>query len=101
MMIEVQVFRADISKQTPMSLHAFTAADVLNDATHYYSTKIQKVDNMLGGGLSRGNILELCGLPGTGKEIIALGLISSVFNAHQEVIFYGMDGSFSHHRVHN
>ena len=47
------------------------------------------VNNLIGGGLQRGHILEISGPPGSLKESIALGFVRAIVESGQEVIFVG------------
>lgn len=49
------------------------------------------IDNLLGGGLARGHILELSGPPGTPKGNLALGLIRDFIGRDEEVLMLGND----------
>jgi hypothetical protein len=48
------------------------------------------IDKILGGGISRGNILEISGPPGCYKDCVAMGSVISFINADEEVLFMGI-----------
>lgn len=48
------------------------------------------VDKLLGGGLTRGHILEVSGPPGTMKEAIGLGVVQSFVESDEHVVVVGM-----------
>lgn len=48
------------------------------------------VDKLLGGGLARGNILELSGPPGTSKSALVLGLVKDFVERGEEVLVLGI-----------
>ncbi|KIM46950.1 hypothetical protein M413DRAFT_23269 [Hebeloma cylindrosporum] len=50
-------------------------------------TKCAALDKILGGGLSRGQILEISGPPGSPKEKIALNIVSSFAESGEETVF--------------
>ncbi|KAK1217334.1 hypothetical protein PQX77_020015 [Marasmius sp. AFHP31] len=52
-----------------------------------FRTHFPALDKLLDGGISRGNILELSGPPGTPKAKIALGVTRSFLSAKEEVLF--------------
>lgn len=47
------------------------------------------IDELLSGGLSRGQILEISGPPGTPKEVVAANIVTSFVEAGEEVLFIG------------
>uniref|UniRef100_A0A0W0FNQ7 RecA family profile 1 domain-containing protein n=1 Tax=Moniliophthora roreri TaxID=221103 RepID=A0A0W0FNQ7_MONRR len=51
------------------------------------NTRFQPLDSLLGGGLVRGNVLELSGPPGTPKERIVLGTVRSFLSEEAEILF--------------
>lgn len=54
-----------------------------------FSTRCPPVDNLLSGGLSKGHILEISGPPGTPKESLAIQIVRSFVEAHEQVLFVG------------
>jgi RAD51-like protein 2 len=69
-------------------------------------TMSQSIDSMLGGGISVGELTELCGLPGIGKTQICMQLslnvqIPSFLKGMEgDAIYIDTEGSFSPHRIH-
>ncbi|KAF7975370.1 hypothetical protein HWV62_9699 [Athelia sp. TMB] len=49
-----------------------------------FSTRCKPVDDLLGGGLVRGQILEVSGPPGTMKESVAVGVVQSFVQQGEE-----------------
>ena len=66
-----------------------SAASMLKVATKF-ATGCAPVDKLLGGGLSRGQLVEISGPPGTPKEQLATSLARSFVEAGEEVLFVGM-----------
>ncbi|KAF9010220.1 hypothetical protein BDQ17DRAFT_1234978 [Cyathus striatus] len=52
-----------------------------------FPTKIPSIDRLLRGGLLRGHILEVTGVPGSPKETAALGIMTSFVEVDEEVLF--------------
>ena len=55
------------------------------------STKCVALDKILGGGLSRGQILEISGPPGSPKEKLALNIMATFAESGEETLFVGKD----------
>lgn len=55
------------------------------------STKCAALDKILGGGLSRGQILEISGPPGSPKEKLALNIMATFAESAEETLFVGKD----------
>ncbi|KAG5338499.1 hypothetical protein C0989_007271 [Termitomyces sp. Mn162] len=53
------------------------------------STGSRSADELLSGGLSSGQIIEISGPPGTPKEALAISIVKSFVEACQEVLFFG------------
>ncbi|KAG6861403.1 hypothetical protein C0995_000532 [Termitomyces sp. Mi166 len=51
------------------------------------STGSRSADELLSGGLSQGQIIEISGPPGTPKEALAIGIVKSFVNAGHEALF--------------
>lgn len=66
-----------------------SAASLQAISVNRFSTRCQPMDNLLGGGLMRGQILELSGPPGTMKEAVAVGVVQSFVQKGEEVLFVG------------
>ena len=54
-------------------------------------TKCVALDKILEGGLSRGQILEISGPPGSPKEKLALNIVASFAEYGEETLFVGED----------
>ncbi|KAG5727214.1 hypothetical protein E4T56_gene1410 [Termitomyces sp. T112] len=52
------------------------------------STGSRSADELLSGGLSSGQIIEISGPPGTPKEALAISIVKSFVEACQEVLFF-------------
>ncbi|KII87852.1 hypothetical protein PLICRDRAFT_112094 [Plicaturopsis crispa FD-325 SS-3] len=86
--IPVSATQAIISasqKTKPPSMTQSAASLVVT--SNKFATRCRPVDALLSGGLTRGNILEISGPPGTPKEAIALNLVKSFVEADEEVLF--------------
>ena len=54
-----------------------------------YSTSCGPLDDLLGGGLKRGQVLEISGPAGCSKEQVAVDAIKSFVGAGKNVLFVG------------
>ncbi|GLB42340.1 putative strand invasion [Lyophyllum shimeji] len=63
-----------------------SAASMANDGGRL-STKCPGIDELLSGGLARGQVLEISGPPGSPKEAVAMDIATSFVEAGHEVIF--------------
>lgn len=66
-----------------------SAASLQAMPVNRFSTQSEPVDNILGGGLMRGQILEVSGPPGTMKEACAVGVAMSFVQKGEEILFVG------------
>lgn len=57
--------------------------------TRQYTTLCRPLDEILGGGLKRGHILEISGPPGSAKEIMARNIVQSFLENNHQVLFIG------------
>ncbi|KAF8066029.1 hypothetical protein FPV67DRAFT_132128 [Lyophyllum atratum] len=72
----------------PLAQPTFTqSAASMANRTEKLSTKSAVLDDLLAGGLARGQVLEVSGPPGTPKEAIAINIVMSFVEARHEVIF--------------
>jgi RAD51-like protein 2 len=71
-----------------MAFPTTTVAQLLQER-HRYSTGSTPVDQLTDGGVARGNILEIAGPPGCGREGILLGLVESALRNGDDVLFFG------------
>lgn len=58
------------------------------------STKCEPLDEILDGGLSGGQILEISGPPGSPKERMAVNILRSFVEVGEEVIFVGKSAQY-------
>ena len=65
------------------------SAATLIKSTRKDSTRWVPLDKLLGGGLTRGHILELSGPPSCPKENICVDIAASLLKARENVIFVG------------
>eukprot|EP00644_Phytophthora_capsici_P014531 jgi/Phyca11/530047/estExt2_fgenesh1_pm.C_PHYCAscaffold_540011 len=84
-----------------------TALDVLQEVTKSepIATRLMGIDGLLGGGLQRGEVTEICGGPGTGKTqfgmhvCLAAQYTSNESGKPTSVVFIDSEGSFIIERV--
>ena len=67
-----------------------SAASMMGASDKAYSTSCPPLDDLLGGGLKRGSVLEISGPPGCGKERVAVEAIKSFVASGKGVLFVGM-----------
>ncbi len=62
-------------------------------------TKYDPLDNLLGGGVRRGHVLEISGPPGSPKEALLLKVVLAFVGLGKEVVFLGksLRGPFNIH----
>ena len=71
-----------------------SAASMMGASDKAYSTSCPPLDDLLGGGLKRGSVLEISGPPGCGKERVAVEAIKSFVASGKGVLFVGMYSDF-------
>ncbi|KAJ8082820.1 hypothetical protein PM082_008676 [Marasmius tenuissimus] len=76
-----------VSTQPLMQSAASLASRRRGTTVTKFQTHFPALDKLLDGGISRGNILEISGPPGTPKAKIALGVTRSFLSAKEEVLF--------------
>ncbi|PFH50604.1 hypothetical protein AMATHDRAFT_60704 [Amanita thiersii Skay4041] len=80
----------------PSSLLSLTQpASTLVRTPQKVSTKCIPLDKLLSGGISRGQVLELSGPPGSPKETLLLNIVRSFVELGEEVIFLEMQNTIS------
>ncbi|KAL0069260.1 hypothetical protein AAF712_003624 [Marasmius tenuissimus] len=79
-----------VSTQPLMQSAASLASRRRGTTVTKFQTHFPALDKLLDGGISRGNILEISGPPGTPKAKIALGVTRSFLSAKEEVLFVGL-----------
>jgi RAD51-like protein 2 len=78
--------------QTPAATLPMTqSAALMVQQSQKISTKCVALDKILGGGLSRGQILEISGPPGSPKEKLALNIMATFAESGEETLFVGKD----------
>lgn len=81
---------SEIAGSTRQQIRAPTqAASFLMNAPQTVSTKYSPMDNLLGGGVRRGQVLEISGPPGSPKEALLLKVVSAFVELREEVVFLG------------
>jgi RAD51-like protein 2 len=65
------------------------AASFLMNAQQAVSTTYSPMDNLLCGGVRRGQVLEISGPPGSPKEALLLKVVSAFVELGEEVVFLG------------
>lgn len=65
------------------------AASLLVNAPRSIPTKYAPLDNLLGGGVRRGHVLEISGPPGSPKEALLLKAVFAFVELGKEVVFLG------------
>jgi RAD51-like protein 2 len=65
------------------------AASSLMNGPQTVPTKYSPMDNLLGGGVRRGQVLEISGPPGSPKEALLLKVVSAFVELREEVVFLG------------
>lgn len=68
--------------------------DMKNVVTKRYQTGVKKLDDALGGGFPAGRMVELYGLPSSGKSLIASLVIANAQKQGGECVFVDAEGSF-------
>lgn len=68
--------------------------DMKNVVTKRYQTGVKKLDDALGGGFPAGRMVELYGLPSSGKSLIASLVIANAQKDGGECVFVDAEGSF-------
>lgn len=68
--------------------------DMKNLATKRYQTGIKRLDDALGGGFPAGRMVELYGLPSSGKSLIASLTVANAQKEGGECIYVDAEGSF-------
>lgn len=68
--------------------------DMKNLATKRYQTGIKRLDDALGGGFPAGRMVELYGLPSSGKSLIASLAVASAQRDGGECVYVDAEGSF-------
>lgn len=78
-----------------------SGAALMTAQSKKYSTYCEPLNELLGGGLSPGNILEISGPPGTAKETLAINIVRSFVEAEHDILFLGLflHFSFEHRSV--
>ncbi|KAG6808902.1 hypothetical protein H0H92_002402 [Tricholoma furcatifolium] len=84
--LSLSVKRADPT-QAPLHPSLTQSAASMVTSGGKITTGSRPVDELLSGGLSRGQIVEISGPPGTPKEAIAIGIVRSFVEAGHEVLF--------------
>ena len=80
-----------IASNTPAlsaSLTQHAAASILQHSPKL-STRCEPLDQILEGGLSHGQVIDISGPPGSPRERIVKGIVSSYAEDGQEIIFLG------------
>ena len=65
-----------------------TAASMIAESEKF-PTCWSPVDKLLSGGISRGEVLEISGPPGTQKESFVIGVVKSFIEVDEAVLFVG------------
>lgn len=68
--------------------------DMQNLATKRYPTGVKRLDDALGGGFPSGRMVELYGLPSSGKSLIASMVIANAQKEGGECVYVDAEGSF-------
>lgn len=68
--------------------------DMQNVATKRYVTGVKKLDEAMGGGFPEGRMVELYGLPSSGKSLIAQLVIANAQKDGGECVYVDAEGSF-------
>ena len=68
--------------------------DMKNLATKRYQTGIKRLDDALGGGFPAGRMVELYGLPSSGKSLIASLTVANAQKEGGECVYVDAEGSF-------
>ena len=68
--------------------------DMKNIATKRYPTGVKRLDDALGGGFPAGRMVELYGLPSSGKSLIASLVVANAQKQGGECIYVDAEGSF-------
>ena len=68
--------------------------DMQNLATKRYPTGVKRLDDALGGGFPSGRMVELYGLPSSGKSLIASMVIANAQKDGGECVYVDAEGSF-------
>ncbi|KAI0077365.1 P-loop containing nucleoside triphosphate hydrolase protein [Panus rudis PR-1116 ss-1] len=76
-----------------------SAASLLSTRPTKYTTFSKPLDSLLGGGLSKGSVLEISGPPGTAKESLAENITRSFLEAGHGVLFVDMQNMTSAARL--
>jgi RAD51-like protein 2 len=98
--IEVKISNLDVNAllsrlqvlQSPVvTLPMTQSAALMVQESQKMSTKCVALDKILGGGLSRREILEVSGPPGSPKEGLALNIAVTFAESGEETLFVGTD----------
>jgi RAD51-like protein 2 len=93
--IPLQVTRALFTaSQRPPGPSSSQPASNMVMTRKVFPTACPPVDQLLSGGLKRGDILEISGPPGTMKDMLAINVAKSFARASEGVIFVGKQVSF-------
>lgn len=79
---------AGLTQSQQIQPHTRAASSLMN-APQTVSTKYSPMDNLLGGGVRRGQVLEISGPPGSPKEALLLKVVSAFVELREEVVFLG------------
>ncbi|RDJ32124.1 MAG: recombinase RecA [Crenarchaeota archaeon] len=63
------------------------------------STGLQKLDEILGGGIKNGNIIDIYGESSTGKTQLALQIIINFLSSNEKILFLDTTGEFRPERL--
>lgn len=74
-------------KEVPMTQ---SASSMSGASKQQFCTFVPPVDKLLSGGITKGQIIEFSGPPGSPKEFLAIKMVSSFIEAGDEVVFVGM-----------
>lgn len=76
--------------QTPAATLPMTqSAALMVQQSQKISTKCLALDKILGGGLCRGQILEISGPPGSPKEKLVMNIMATFAESGEETLFVG------------
>lgn len=75
--------------------------EILEKQSQPFLTGITKLDELLDGGILSGNIIDLCGLSGTGKSVLCRAIaINLAINYGLKTLFIDTKGDFSATSIH-
>ncbi|TFK38040.1 P-loop containing nucleoside triphosphate hydrolase protein [Crucibulum laeve] len=76
-----------LSAAPAVTLPLTQSAAAMAQPTQKFSTRFSGIDQLLGGGISLGQILEISGPPGCPKERVAINILTSFVEVGEHVIF--------------